>query len=250
MINNLVSIITPTYNSKRFIKETIDSVISQTCTNWELIIVDDHSSDNSAEYIKKLIKNDARIRFFVLEQNMGAAEARNKALEIAKGKYIAFLDSDDIWLSNKLEQQLNFMQKNNYAFTFTAYRLFSENGTHEYGIIHVPKEIDYNGYCKNTIIGCLTVMIDKEQTGDFRMKNISSSHDMALWLEIMKRGHKVYGLDEVLAKYRLVSNSNTAKKYKAAKDVWKVYREIEKLSLIKSSWYFIHYLFNAIKKRI
>lgn len=249
-MNNLVSIITPSYNSKRYIKETIDSVISQKYTNWEMIIVDDFSSDNSAEYIKNLVKNDVRIKLLILSHNAGAAEARNKALEIAKGKYIAFLDSDDIWLPNKLEQQLKFMKKNDYAFTFTSYVPFSEDGTQEYRTIHVPKEIDYIGYCKNTIIGCLTVMINREETGDFRMKNIRSSHDMALWLEIMKRGYTAYGLDEVLAKYRLVSNSNTAKKYKAIKDVWKVYRGIEKMSLIKSGWYFMHYIFNAIKKRI
>lgn len=249
-MNELVSIITPSYNSETFIGKTIESVLSQTYQEWEMIIVDDHSCDNSVEYIKSLIKEDERIKLLTLKQNVGAAEARNRALEIANGKYIAFLDSDDIWLPNKLEQQLNFMQKNDYAFTFTAYIPFSEDGTQEYSSIHAPKEIDYNEYCKNTIIGCLTVMIDKTKVGDFRMKNIRSSHDMALWLEIMKRGYKAYGLDEVLGKYRLVSNSNTAKKYKAIQDVWKVYREIENLSLIKSSWYFIHYLYNATKKRL
>lgn len=249
-MSSLISIITPSYNSKIFIKDTIDSVLSQTYQNWEMIIVDDHSGDNSAEYIKNLIKNNSRIKLIALEKNVGAAEARNKALEIAKGKYIAFLDSDDMWLSGKLEKQLDFMQKNDYAFTFSSYIPMSEDGTEEYSTILVPKEIDYSGYCKNTIIGCLTVMIDKEKTGDFRMPQIKSSHDMALWLLLMKRGFKAYGLNEVLAKYRLVSTSNTAKKYKAVKDVWKVYREIEKLSLIKSSWYFIHYVFNAIKKRI
>jgi teichuronic acid biosynthesis glycosyltransferase TuaG len=250
MVNHLVSIITPSYNSENFIKDTIDSVISQTYQNWEMIIVDDRSNDNSAEYIQTLIENDSRIKLIVLEKNVGAAEARNKALEVAKGKYIAFLDSDDIWLPEKLEKQLDFMQKNEYAFTFTSYIPISEDGTEEYPIISVPSEIDYNGYCKNTIIGCLTVIIDKEKTGDFRMPNIKSSHDMALWLLIMKRGFKAYGLNEVLAKYRLVSTSNTSKKYKAVADAWKVYREIEKLSLIKSSWYFMHYIFNAIKKRI
>ena len=250
MVNHLVTIITPSYNSENFIKDTIDSVISQTYQNWEMIIVDDRSNDHSAKYIKNLIKNDTRIKLIALDKNVGAAEARNKALEVANGRYIAFLDSDDIWLPEKLEKQLDFMKKNDHAFTFTSYVPVSENGTEEYSIVSVPLEIDYSGYCKNTIIGCLTVMIDKEKTGNFRMPNIKSSHDMALWLLIMKRGFKAYGLNEVLAKYRLVSTSNTSKKYEAVVDVWKVYREIEKLPFITSSWYFMHYIFNAIKKRI
>ncbi len=249
-MSSLISIITPSYNSKRFIKDTIDSVLSQTYQNWEMIIVDDYSSDSSAEYVKNLIKDESKIKLIVLEKNVGAAEARNRALEMANGRYVAFLDSDDIWLPEKLEKQLNFMQKNSYAFTFTSYIPISEDATKESSVMSVPLEIDYSGYCKNTIIGCLTVMIDKEKTGDFRMPNIKSSHDMALWLLIMKRGFKAYGLNRVLAKYRLVSTSNTSKKYKAVTDVWKVYREIEKISLIKSVWYFMHYMFNAIKKRI
>jgi len=249
-MNSLISIITPSYNSKRFIKNTIDSVISQTYQNWEMIIVDDRSTDGSVEYIKNLIQDDDRISIIALEKNIGAAEARNKALEIAQGKYIAFLDSDDMWIPEKIDRQLGFMKHNNYAFTFTAYVPISEDGSQELRAISVPSEIDYVGYCKNTIIGCLTVMIDKEKTDDFRMPNIKSSHDMALWLLIMKRGFKAYGLNEVLAKYRLVSTSNTAKKYKASMDVWKVYREIEKLSFPKSTWNFMHYVFNAMKKRI
>jgi teichuronic acid biosynthesis glycosyltransferase TuaG len=250
MKNNLVSIITPSYNSKNFIKETINSVISQTYEDWEMIIVDDCSKDDSVKFIQELIKDEKRIKLIKLDENIGAAMARNKALEMAQGRYIAFLDSDDIWLPQKLDIQLNFMKENNYAFTFTSYIPFSEDGKEEFSLIQAPKELNYSGYCKNTIIGCLTVIIDKQQVGEFQMPNIKSSHDMALWLLILKRGFNAYGLNESLAKYRLVSTSNTAKKYKAIFDVWKVYREIEKINLIKSSWYFINYLFNAIKKRL
>jgi teichuronic acid biosynthesis glycosyltransferase TuaG len=142
------------------------------------------------------------------------------------------------------------MQENNYAFTFSSYIPFSEDGKEEFKTIQVPKELDYNGYCKNTIIGCLTVIIDKKQVGEFKMPNIKSSHDMALWLLIMKQGFKAYGFNEVLAKYRLVATSNTAKKYKAIFDVWKVYREIEKINIFKASWFFINYILNAILKRL
>ena len=250
MRDDLVSVITPSYNSKRFIGETIASVQLQSYTNWEMIIVDDCSTDGSAPYIESLIMHEKRIKLIVLTENMGAAMARNRALEAAKGRYIAFLDSDDRWHPDKLERQLVFMQKNRYAFTFTAYTPISEEGNITYPTIHVPNEIDYNGYCKNTIIGCLTVIIDRDRTGDFRMKNIRSSHDMALWLEIMKRGYHAYGLDEDLAQYRLVASSNTAQKFKAAKEVWQVYRKIEKLSLLKSGYFFMHYIYNALKKRV
>lgn len=250
MSNRLVSIITPSYKSEKFISQTIESVLLQTYKNWEMIIVDDASPDKSNDIIEGYIKKDSRIKLIRLKQNRGPAIARNYAIKEAQGRYIAFLDSDDIWIPEKLEKQLIFMQKNNYAFTFTSYIPTSEDAKEEYSAISVPLEIDYSGYCKNTIIGCLTVMIDKEKTADFRMPNIKSSHDMALWLLIMKKGFKAYGLNEVLAKYRLVSTSNTAKKYKSAMDVWKVYRQIERLSLLKSSWYFINYIFNAIKKRI
>jgi len=248
-MNNLLSIITPSYNSKKFIKDTIDSVLAQSYKNWEMIIVDDCSKDNSVDYIKSLIKDEKKIKLIALDKNVGAAMARNRALEVAKGQYIAFLDSDDIWMTDKLEKQLKFMIDYNYAFTFSAYIPFSEDGQKDFNVINVPKEIDYAGYCKNTIIGCLTVVIDREKVGDFRMPNIRSSHDMALWLLIMKRGFKAYGINEPLAKYRLVSTSNTSKKWKAAKEVWDVYRKVEKLSFIKSVWYFINYAYNAIKKR-
>lgn len=249
-MNSLVSIIVPSYNSARFISHTIESVLSQTYKNWEMIIVDDCSSDKSAEFIESIINNENRIRLIKLNENVGAAEARNKALEVARGKYIAFLDSDDIWMSNKLKKQIQFMQDNNYVFTFSGYTPISEDGMKEYPMIKVPNVIDYIGYCKNTIIGCLTVIIDKEKVGDFKMPNLRSSHDMALWLLIMKRGFNAYGLNENLAKYRIVSTSNTSKKYKAAKEVWDVYRKVEKLSFVKSTYYFIYYAVNAVQKRI
>ena len=246
-MNNLVSIITPSYNSSRFIEECIDSVLSQTYDNWELLIVDDCSSDNSCEMIRKY--NDNRISLIELEKNIGAAEARNIALRKAKGKHIAFLDSDDLWESQKLEKQISFMETEDIAFSFSTYQPISEDGSRLHSIINAPKIVTYSSYLKNTIIGCLTVVINREKTGDFEMPNIRSSHDMALWLLIMRRGFDAYGLDENLARYRIVSASNTASKWHAAKDVWKIYREVEKLSFFYSSWCFLNYAFNALIKR-
>lgn len=240
----------PSYNAARFIGESINSVLLQTYSNWELLIVDDCSKDNSVEVVRKFANIDKRVVLFSLEKNVGAAAARNVAIEHAQGQYIAFLDSDDVWDEYKLEKQLAFMKQYSYAFTFSNYYIMEENGKKTENIVKVPSSLSYHQYLRNTIIGCLTVIIDRQQTGDFKMPLIKSSHDMALWLLIMKRGFKAYGLKDVLAGYRLVSTSNTAKKWKAAKDVWKVYREIEGLSVLYAAYCFCGYAINAVLKRI
>lgn len=250
MIEGLVSIIMPSYNAARFIGESINSVLLQTYSNWELLIVDDCSKDNSVEVVRKFANIDKRVVLFSLEKNVGAAAARNVAIEHAQGQYIAFLDSDDVWDEYKLEKQLAFMKQYSYVFTFSNYYVMEENGKKTENIVKVPSSLSYHQYLRNTIIGCLTVIIDRQQTGDFKMPLIKSSHDMALWLLIMKRGFKAYGLKDVLAGYRLVSTSNTAKKWKATKDVWKVYREIEGLSVLYAAYCFCGYAINAVLKRI
>ena len=249
-MNRLVSIITPSYNSSKFIEECVNSVISQTYLEWEMIIVDDCSTDNSRNLITKFAKEDDRIKPIFLEENVGAAEARNIAIKKSQGKYIAFLDSDDLWKNNKLETQLSFVNERNITFSFTSYQPISENGMDKYPVIKVPYQIDYHSYLKNTIIGCLTVVIDRDKTGNFEMPNIRSSHDMALWLLIMKRGFSAYGLNKNLAYYRIVSTSNTSKKWKAAKEVWDVYRKVEQLNIVYSAICFVGYVYNAIKKRV
>lgn len=250
MAEGLVSVIMPSYNASQFIAESINSVLLQTYSNWELLIVDDCSKDNSVEVAQKFVNIDKRVRLFSLEKNVGAAASRNVAMDNAQGRYIAFLDSDDVWEATKLEKQLLFMKENQYAFTYSNYYIMSENGEKTGSIIHVPNSLSYHQYLCNTIIGCLTVVIDKGIVGDFRMPLIKSSHDMALWLFIMKRGYRAYGLNEVLAGYRLVSTSNSSKKWKAAKDVWKVYRKIERLPLVYASYCFCGYALHAVLKRI
>ena len=246
--NKLVSIITPSFNSEKFIEDCISSVFAQTYKDWELLIVDDLSTDNSCQLIEQY--KDERISLIKLEKNVGAAEARNIAIRTANGRYIAFLDADDLWEPQKLEKQISFMIENNIAFSFTTYQLISEDGLNHLNIIRAPKKTTYYSYLKNTIIGCLTVVIDREKTGYFEMPNIRSSHDMALWLLIMRRGFTAYGLRENLARYRIVASSNTANKIKAVADVWQVLRQVEQLSFLYSFWVFLNYLFHAIKKRI
>lgn len=247
---NKVSIIMPSYNAANFIAASIQSVIEQTYSNWELLITDDCSKDDTINIIKKFQEIDNRIQLFSTGKNSGAAAARNISLQNATGKYIAFLDSDDIWVSNKLETQLKFMIEKNIAFSFSSYSVMKEDGTPTGNTINVPKIIGYHGYLRNTIIGCLTVIIDREKTGNFLMPNIKTSEDMALWLDIMKRGYKAWGLQIPLAQYRVVSNSLTSKKWKEAKYVWKVYREIEHINPIYSTICFVGYVINAIIKRL
>ncbi|TWX54046.1 glycosyltransferase family 2 protein [Colwellia hornerae] len=246
----LVTIITPSYKSKRFISSTIQSVLNQSLVDFEMLIVDDSSPDGSADFIESLLP-DNRFKLIRLNDNVGAAEARNVALNIAKGRFIAFLDSDDLWVENKLELQIDFMMNNNIAFSYSSYQPISENGELAGNIISVPAVITRSDYLKNTIIGCLTVMIDKDKVSTFKMPNLRSSHDMALWLDIMRvNSINAYGINDVLGYYRIVSSSNTAQKSKAAKDVWSVYRDYLKLNIISSTYYFIWYAFNAIKKRL
>ncbi|MEH7308650.1 teichuronic acid biosynthesis protein TuaG [Neobacillus drentensis] len=246
----LISIITPSYNASLFIEDTIASVKKQTFQNWEMIIVDDCSSDNTPDILERIEKEDDRIHVIYLQQNGGAAVARNIALQHAKGRYVAFLDSDDSWKPEKLQKQLSFMQTNNYAFTFTGYELVTNEGVLLNKQIFAPEEISYNDMLKNTIIGCLTVMLDRKVVGDIQMPNIRTRQDLATWLAILKKGINAYGLNENLAEYRIGNPSISKNKWKAAKMNWFVYRKLEKLNVLKACWCFSHYAFHAVLKRI
>lgn len=250
MKKELVSIITPSYNSSKFIEDTINSVISQTYGYWELIIVDDCSKDNSVSIIKKYIEKDCRIKLIQNKENKGAAETRNEALKIAKGSFIAFLDSDDLWLPKKIEEQLSFMKKNNYPISFTDYELIDEDGYFLGKVVRTVSSIDYKGYLKNTIIGMSTAMIDTNMIEPFKFVNIRTRQDTYLWITLLKRGHNAYGLNTVLANYRVRKDSISANKLKAARRVWYLYYNLEKLGLVRSAYYFMNYVFNAIKKRV
>ncbi|WHY64618.1 glycosyltransferase family 2 protein [Neobacillus sp. SuZ13] len=246
----LISIITPSYNASLFIEQTINSVRKQTYQNWEMIIVDDCSSDNTPDILERFNKEDDRIHVIYLTQNGGAAVARNTALQHAKGRYVAFLDSDDCWKPEKLQKQLSFMQTNKFAFTFTGYELVTNEGVLLNKQISAPEQISYNDMLKNTIIGCLTVMIDREMAGDIQMPNIRTRQDLATWLSILKKGINAYGLNENLAEYRIGNPSISRNKWKAAKMNWFVYRKVEKLNVMKAFWCFSHYAFHAVLKRI
>jgi teichuronic acid biosynthesis glycosyltransferase TuaG len=250
-MKEMTSIITPLYNSEEFIKDTVDSVLSQTYTNWEMIIVDDASTDKSVAIIQELIDGDDRVKLLRLSKNVGAAQARNRALQVAKGRYIAFLDSDDLWSPDKLEKQLLFMSERKIPISFTSYELIDENGINRMHTIHSVDKLNQIDYLKNTIIGFSTSMIDTKIVGNhFRMKDIRTRQDTSLWITLLGKGFFAYGINEVLVKYRTHSKSISANKIKAAKQVWNLYFNIHKIGLIKSIYCFSFYAFNAIKKRV
>lgn len=250
MLNNieLVSIITANYNCEKFIDDTVNSVLSQTYKNWEMIIVDDVSTDKSIEIIQKYVEKDRRIKLIQLEENSGAAVARNRAIEEASGRFIAFLDSDDLWTSNKLEKQLNFMIENKYAFTYTNYDLIDENNIRYGKTFKAQKKATYASLLKTCTIGCLTAIYDTKKIGKIYMPLIRRRQDYGLWLRILKVVPKAYCLQESLAIYRRRQNSISSNKKKAALFQWKIYRDVEKLNIFSSSYYFVHYAINGFKK--
>lgn len=246
----LVSIITPVYNAERFLSETIKSVKEQTYKNWELLLVDDCSKDNSAKIIKEFNRTDDRIKYIKLEKNSGASISRNTGIKNAKGRFIAFVDSDDLWEPEKLEIQISYMLEKNLGFTFTSYRYMKENGVKTNKVAKAPFKINYNGLLKNTIIGCSTVVIDKDIIGEFEMPLVKRGQDTATWLQILRNEKYAYGIQKDLVNYRLVGDSLSSNKIKALKRTWNTYRNVEKLNIFKSSYVFCFYVYNAIKKRI
>ena len=244
---DLVSIIMPNYNSEKYIKQTICSVLAQTYKNWELLFVDDCSSDSSVELVKTF--QDKRIRIFYTSKNSGAAVARNIAIKAAQGKWIAFLDSDDLWLPEKLEKQIHYMESNNFSFTYTDYNVIDENNK----IISTfkPKKsiCTYSDVLKHNCIGCLTVIYDSSKLGKiFMPTNAVKREDMACWLDILKKVEKAYCLHECLANYKRHSNSVSSNKIKMLKYQWLVYRKVENINILKSFYYIIHWAIMGVFK--
>lgn len=236
-VDGLVSIITPTYNCGKFIGETIESVQKQTYTNWEMIIVDDCSRDDTKAVVERYQQEDSRIKYHCLTENSGAAVARTKAMELATGQYIAFLDSDDLWMKNKLEKQIKFMQENDYAFSSTSYQHMSESGQMLEKVLQAIPKTDYNRLLLDCPVGNSTVMYDVSKMGKFQVPHIRKRNDDALWLAMLKKEQYCYGLSEVLMKYRLRNNSISSNKWSLVKYTWKLYRDIEHLSVFTSVWH-------------
>lgn len=229
-------------------KQTVESVRFQNFKDWELILVDDNSQDNSYALAHELAENDSRIKVIKLSENSGAAVARNTAIAAAQGRYIAFLDSDDLWLPNKLERQLNIMQQKDIAFSFSAYEKIDEQGN-LLGFMGVPEKVNYDQLLKCCVIGCLTAMYDTEKLGKVYMPLIRKRQDLGLWLCLLKKTEFAYGIQEKLGQYRLRKGSISSNKANAASFTWRLYRDVEKLGLLKSSYYFLHYAVRGVLRQ-
>ena len=241
----LISIVMPAYNSYETIQDSIQSVCNQMYSKWELLVIDDCSTKNMQNIVTKF--HDERIHYIRLTHNKGVANARNVGIAKAQGRYIAFLDSDDMWHPEKLSMQFAFMQKNHYAFTYTWYRQFTGDISQLGNLVKTKQVVDYKELLKGNDIGCLTVMIDREQIQNIHMPS-QRHEDYITWLNILKQGWKAYSLPKELAYYRKSDGSLTSNKWKSLIWTWKVYRESQDLSLWAASWYMTCYIVGGIKK--
>jgi teichuronic acid biosynthesis glycosyltransferase TuaG len=244
----LVSIITPSWNVATLIGETIASVQAQTMTDWELLIADDCSTDQTAAIVEGHAAQDPRVKLIRQARNGGPALARQAAIEQAQGRFIAFLDSDDLWLPAKLERQIAFAQAKRAALSYTAFRRINETGSVTGRLIEVPASLNYEQLLKNTGIATLTALVDRDVAGNIAMKN-EPYDDFCLWLAILKPGHVAHGLNEDLARYRVRGSSVSSRPLRSAGWVWHIYRNVERLSPIQSAWCFAHWGARAWVKR-
>lgn len=235
--NTLVSIITPCYNSSRFIGQMIDSIIAQTYTNWELLITDDCSSDNSREIVQSYCQKDSRVKLFKLDNNSGAGVARNNSIEKAQGRYIAFCDSDDMWVPDKLEKQLSFLKDNGYKFTHTFTKVIDDQGA-VVGMNRKPIKVTFNSTKILNYIGTSSVLYDTEGIGKFYMRPIRRRQDWALWLDILKVTRCAYCMEEPVSIYRYTPNSLSSNKRKLFKYHITVYQECLGYSRLQACLFF------------
>ncbi len=257
-IQPIVSIITPNYNGQKFIKNTIESVINQTFKDWEMLIVDDGSTDNSKKIINKYVHKDARIKLLTTDIVkfpkfiQGPASARNTAIDAAQGRYIAFVDSDDLWYEDKLAKQILFLKENNYAIASTWYDIINELGEKVGENAPCDLKLSYEDLLKNCKVGCLTMMFDTQKIGKqfIDLNRYDKNADYSLWLKITKQGYNIYFLHNKLSAYRLVKGSISANKFKAIIHQWIMLRKVEKLNFLFALYNFFFYLKSGLSKKL
>ena len=247
--NNTVSIITPTFNSSQYIEETLASIENQTYEDWEAIIIDDNSADDTVKVVSKFIAGKKRFSLIKLNSNVGAASVRNKAINKASGRYIAFLDSDDVWEKTKLEKQVKFMQENDVNFCYTSYYVCDSALNPRY-IRHAPTTVTYSDLLRRCRVGCLTVMLDREDLQPISMPEIRKRQDLGLWLKLLRLPNtKVHGMDEPLASYRKHNKSLSSNKFRAIGYTWILYRKFENLNFPTACYFFIRYLHSSLYEK-
>lgn len=248
--NELVSVIMPVFNSSRFLREAIESVLAQTYTNWELLVVDDASTDNSIEIANKYANADSRIRILHNYNHIKMPSApRNVGVQAAKGRFIAFLDSDDIWFPQKLEQQLPLFNDNRTAIVFSNYEKIDENSMRADRVVTAPTQTTYKSLLKGNVIGNLTGIYDTKKVGKANIQDIHHE-DYVMWLSILKKGYIARNTETTLAAYREVSQSVSSNKLKVTAWQWHIYKEVEHLSFVRSAYYFANYAFKALFKSL
>ncbi|MGF6989674.1 teichuronic acid biosynthesis glycosyltransferase TuaG [Lachnospiraceae bacterium PM6-15] len=251
-MQDLVSILTPSYNCEKYIMDTIQSVKNQTYQNWEMIIVDDGSTDCTLDIVKQVSEGDSRIKLLCQNENCGAAKARNQSLLVAQGRYVAYLDADDKWKPQKLEKQIQFMKENGYGFSCSSYEIIDDDGRYLNKKVYMLDKVDYKGFLANNFLQTVGIMVDTKvvEKKHMIMPNIRRRQDAATWLQILRAGYVCYGMKEVLAEYRRTTNSLSSNKWKAVKGVWFLYRKIERLPFLYCCYCFTRYAFLAVWKRI
>ncbi|RYJ39877.1 Glycosyl transferase family protein [Flavobacterium anhuiense] len=245
-MNDLVSILTPTYNTEKFIRATIESVQNQTYKNWEMILVDDASTDQTVSVIEEFVQNDSRIKLFKLDKNSGNGFARNAALDKASGKYIAYLDSDDLWRSDKLEKQIQFLKINNLHFTFSYYDSIDEEGNSLKRRVESPNPLTYKQLFFCNYVGNLTAIYDAEYFGRIKLESTQKRQDWRIWLTILKQIKTAEAIPEPLAFYRIRKNSISSSKFKLIKHNFGVYREFHGYNLVFSILLMMRFLFTQL----
>ena len=245
-MNDLVSVIMPVYNAEKYVKLSIDSVINQSYKEWELILINDASTDNSKKIINEYLSNK-KIKFIDLKKNSGVSVARNTGILKAKGKYIAFLDSDDIWEPSKLQKQMELIKKLKANFVYTGVTYINEDGKRNPFVFNVPEKTCYKELLKQNVIACSSVVIKKDLLIDNKMPGDHMHEDYATWLSILKKEKYAYGIDEPLLIYRISSNSKSGNKIKAFKMNWNTYRYL-RLNIFQSFYYMINYVIRNLKK--
>lgn len=247
-MNALVSIITPSYNSAKFIAETIQSVQNQTYPNWEMIIMDDGSLDETESVVLSKIENDNRIQFHKLSQNSGPAIARNTGIEKASGDYMTFIDADDIWFPTFIENNIKTIQETGIPFVFSSYKRANEQLEFVYSDFIVPHKVSYSDILKSNSISCLTAFVDIKKLGKKYMPLIRKRQDMGLWLNYLKVIPFAHGIQETQAIYRIRENSLSRKKSDLIKYQWQFYIGVEKLNVFKSAYYMLHWMYRGFMK--
>ena len=246
--NNVISVIIPAYNAEKYIGQTLESVLAQNCDELEILVIDDCSKDGTLEIVKKYSEQYPQIKVIELTVNSGVAVARNTAIERATGRYVYFMDSDDLWERNKISAQIKLMQDKDATMSFTAIDMIDDSGNCVKGKRKIKTVVDYKVLLHNTVIPTSSVVIDREKSGDFRMPLLRSGQDYATWLMLLRNGVKAYGIDEALVHYRVGHKSLSSNKLKSIKQVYTIQTQQEKICKISAAYNTVCFAFNALKK--